>query len=86
MQVPNFWPEEIRTHFGLKREQLREVYEREIRKPPVEVAYVPLKPQKTTKSSQDKTVNIFEGIVIVELAKQLVISITSLQDIIINVG
>lgn len=76
--------------FGLKtarRESNKGKFrKREIGKPPVEAAYVPPKPKKTIKSSQDKTVDIFEGMAVVELAKQSGASITTLQDILVNVG
>ncbi|KAH9688031.1 Tr-type G domain-containing protein [Citrus sinensis] len=76
--------------FGLKtarRESNKGKFrKREIGKPPVEAAYVPPKPKKTVKSSQDKTVDIFEGMAVVELAKQSGASITTLQDILVNVG
>ncbi|XP_050230622.1 uncharacterized protein LOC126679598 [Mercurialis annua] len=53
--------------------------------PPVEAPYVAPK-LKNTKSLQDKTVEIFEGMTIVELAKRTGRSIDTLQDILSNVG
>ncbi|CAN0841081.1 Translation initiation factor IF-2 [Linum grandiflorum] len=52
-------------------------------KPPVEAKYVP---PKLKHSQQDKTVDIFEGMTIVELAKRTGESIASLQDVLANVG
>ncbi|KAK3205790.1 hypothetical protein Dsin_019836 [Dipteronia sinensis] len=47
---------------------------------------MPPKPKRTTKSLQDKTIDIFEGMTIVELAKLAGEPITTLQDIVVNVG
>ncbi|CAN1189584.1 Translation initiation factor IF-2 [Linum perenne] len=55
-------------------------------KPPVEAKYVPPKLKQSMKSLQDKTVDIFEGMTIVELAKRTGQSIASLQDVLVNVG
>uniref|UniRef100_A0A7N0TUK7 Translation initiation factor IF-2, mitochondrial n=1 Tax=Kalanchoe fedtschenkoi TaxID=63787 RepID=A0A7N0TUK7_KALFE len=54
-----------------------------IKKPPVEVRYVPPK-QKL--SSSEKTVEIFDGITLVELSKRSGQSLPVLQDILMNVG
>lgn len=54
--------------------------------PPVEAPYVPRVTVKPTKSNADKTVEIFEGMTITELAKRTGKSISSLQDILMNVG
>lgn len=54
-------------------------------KPPVEAPYVP-KLKRNCKSSQEKTVEIFDGMTIVELAKRTGEPIAALQDILINVG
>ncbi|PKA46084.1 hypothetical protein AXF42_Ash015375 [Apostasia shenzhenica] len=53
---------------------------------PVEMPYVPPKLKLTVKSSPDKTIDIFEGMTIFELAKRTGASIRSLQEIIANVG
>ncbi|OMO79683.1 Translation initiation factor aIF-2, bacterial-like protein [Corchorus capsularis] len=53
--------------------------------PPVEARYVP-KLKKTSKSLQEKTVEIFDGMTIVELAKRTGEHVAALQDILINVG
>ncbi|XP_022721041.1 uncharacterized protein LOC111278663 isoform X2 [Durio zibethinus] len=53
--------------------------------PPVEAPYVP-KLKRTSKSSQEKIVEIFDGMTIVELAKRTGEHIAALQDILINVG
>lgn len=55
--------------------------------PPVEAPYVPPRLKKAASSSlSDKTVEIFEGMTIVELAKRSGVSISVVQDILINVG
>ncbi|XP_030951948.1 uncharacterized protein LOC115975345 isoform X2 [Quercus lobata] len=54
--------------------------------PPVEAPYVPPRPKRTTKSLPDKTIDIFEGMTIVELAKRTGESIRTLQEILVNVG
>lgn len=53
--------------------------------PPVEAPYVPRNVVKSTKSP-DKTIEIFEGMTIVELAKRTGKSVSALQDILVNVG
>ncbi|XP_073150463.1 uncharacterized protein [Henckelia pumila] len=55
-------------------------------KPPVETPYVPPKLKRSVKSLPDKTIEIFEGMTIVELAKRCGESISTIQNIIINVG
>ncbi|CAL1387637.1 unnamed protein product [Linum trigynum] len=55
-------------------------------KPPVEAKYVPPKLKQHMKSSLDKMVDIFEGMTIVELAKRTGESISTLQDVLVNVG
>lgn len=54
-------------------------------KPAVETPYVPPKLTRTGKSS-DKTIEIFEGMTIVELAKRCGESISTIENIITNVG
>lgn len=53
--------------------------------PPVETPYVP-RNVAATKVNPDKTIEIFEGMTLVELAKRTGKSVSSLQDILINVG
>jgi translation initiation factor IF-2 len=53
--------------------------------PPVEAPYVP-RNVAATKSNPDKTIEIFEGMTLVELAKRTGKSLSSLQDILTNVG
>ncbi|KAH7690352.1 Protein-synthesizing GTPase protein [Dioscorea alata] len=53
---------------------------------PVEAPYVPPKQNVTAKSSPDKTIDIFEGMTILELAKRTGVTIGSLQEIVLNVG
>ncbi|KAF8013341.1 hypothetical protein BT93_I1243 [Corymbia citriodora subsp. variegata] len=73
--------------FGLKTPKREKYVRRENRtQPPVEAPYVPPKVKTVTKSSVDKTINIFEGMTIVELAKHTGESLSSLQDILLNVG
>lgn len=52
-------------------------------KPPVETPYVP---PKVKKSSSDRTIEIFEGMTTVELAKRCGQSVATLQNILANVG
>ncbi|KAJ8764931.1 hypothetical protein K2173_010396 [Erythroxylum novogranatense] len=54
--------------------------------PPVEAPYVPLKLKRNTKALQEKTIDIFEGMTIVELAKRTGELLSTLQDILVNVG
>lgn len=54
--------------------------------PPVDAPYVPPKLKRTMKSMQDKTIDIFEGMTIVELAKRTGESMATLQDILVNAG
>ncbi|KAA8522479.1 hypothetical protein F0562_013160 [Nyssa sinensis] len=56
------------------------------KQPPVEAPYVPPKLKRAAKSLPDRTIDIFEGMTIVELAKRSSESISTLQDILINVG
>ncbi|XP_010264989.1 PREDICTED: uncharacterized protein LOC104602838 isoform X2 [Nelumbo nucifera] len=73
--------------FGLKAPKKEKYVKRDNRtQPPVEAPYVAPKPKRTTKSLPDRTIDIFEGMTISELAKRTGESITSLQDILINVG
>jgi translation initiation factor IF-2 len=54
--------------------------------PPVESRYLPPKPKQRTKPTQVKTVEIFEGMTIVELAKRTGSSVRTLQEILTSVG
>ncbi|XP_044504895.1 translation initiation factor IF-2-like [Mangifera indica] len=69
-----------------KRENKGKFKKREKGNPPVEAAYVPPKLKKPAKILQDKSIDIFEGMTVIELAKQTGESIATLQDILINVG
>ncbi|KAL4346729.1 hypothetical protein GQ457_17G021930 [Hibiscus cannabinus] len=60
-------------------------YAKRERKPPVEAPYVPIL-KRTNKSLQEKTVEIFDGMTLVELAKRTGDGIGALQDILINLG
>lgn len=55
-------------------------------KPAVETPYVPPKLKRAAKSLPDKTIEIFEGMTIGELAKRCGESMASIQNIIVNVG
>lgn len=73
--------------FGLKTQKREKFVKREGRnQPPVEAPYVPPKPKSTIRSVPDKTIEIFDGMTIVELAKRTGVSISRLQDILVNVG
>jgi translation initiation factor IF-2 len=54
--------------------------------PPVEAQYVPPKRKQHTKPTQVKTVEIFEGMTIVELAKRTGFSVRTLQENLTSVG
>ncbi|XP_011090318.1 uncharacterized protein LOC105171023 [Sesamum indicum] len=54
--------------------------------PPVETPYVPPKLKRAAKSLPVKTIEIFEGMTIVELAKRCGESVATIQNIITNVG
>ncbi|KAF8413276.1 hypothetical protein HHK36_001252 [Tetracentron sinense] len=72
---------------GLKAPKKEKFMKRENRtQPPVEAPYVPPKVQRNAKSLPDRTIDIFEGMTIVELAKRTGKPMSSLQDILINVG
>lgn len=53
--------------------------------PPVEAPYIPPRTQKPSKSL-DKTIDIFEGMTLVEFAKRTGQSVSTLQNILISVG
>ncbi|KAI3966692.1 hypothetical protein MKW92_019211 [Papaver armeniacum] len=57
-----------------------------VRKPPVEARYVPPKPKKTSASMANRIVEIFEGMTISELAQRTSQPISTLQEILVNVG
>lgn len=72
--------------FGLKTPKKEKYVRKESRnQPPVEAPYVP-RNVTATKSNPVKTVEIFEGMTLVELAKRTGKSVSSLQDILTNVG
>ncbi|XP_063944521.1 uncharacterized protein LOC108210005 isoform X1 [Daucus carota subsp. sativus] len=54
--------------------------------PPVEAPYLPPRLMRTSKLLPDKTIDIFEGMTIIELAKRSGESIHALQNILTNVG
>lgn len=72
---------------GLKAPRKEKRVRRETRtQAPVEAPYVPLKKKLTVKSSLDKTIDIFEGMTILELAKRTGATIGTLQEILTTVG
>lgn len=72
--------------YGLKTPKKEKYVRRDSRnQPPVEARYVP-RNVAATKSNPDKTIEIFEGMTLVELAKRTGKSLSSLQDILTNVG
>lgn len=73
--------------FGLKTEK-KGKYSKKVKttQPPVEARYVPPKMKKHAKSMHDKTIDIFEGMTAIELAKRIGVSISTVQDILVNAG
>lgn len=61
-------------------------FAKRIKKPPVDAPYVPPKLKRITKSLQDKTIDIFEGMTTVELAKRTGQSVITLQEFLVNLG
>ncbi|XP_028779423.1 uncharacterized protein LOC114735832 isoform X2 [Neltuma alba] len=83
---PELWARRNDELFGLKTPKKEKRVRRDSKnQPPVEAPYVPRK-VKSTKSTPDKTIEIFEGMTIAELAKRTGKSVSSLQDILVNVG
>ncbi|XP_068642277.1 uncharacterized protein [Aristolochia californica] len=73
--------------FGLKAIKREKYVKKETRaQPPVEAPYLPPKPKKAAKIRPDRTVDIFEGMTISELAKRTGEGSSSIQDILTNVG
>lgn len=54
--------------------------------PPVEAPYVPPRLRRISKSLPDKTIDIFEGMTVMELAKSSGESISDLENILTHVG
>ncbi|PIA64869.1 hypothetical protein AQUCO_00100382v1 [Aquilegia coerulea] len=70
---------------GFKSPKRKKYVKKESRtQPPVDTPYVP--PKKNTNIMPDRTINIFEGMTISELAKRTGQSIPFIQDILVNVG
>jgi len=61
-------------------------FAKRIKKPPVDAPYVPPKLKRITKSLQDKTIDIFEGMTTVELAKRTGQLVITLQEFLVNLG
>lgn len=55
-------------------------------KPPVEAPYVPPRLKRMAKGLPEKTVDIFEGMTLLELSKRTGESLSILQSILVNVG
>ncbi|KAG8057408.1 hypothetical protein GUJ93_ZPchr0002g25102 [Zizania palustris] len=72
---------------GLKAPKKEKRVKKENRtQPPVEAPYVAPKPKIAIKSSPDKTVDIFDGMTLIDLAKRTGASIVALQDILADLG
>ncbi|KAK1326650.1 hypothetical protein QJS10_CPA01g01055 [Acorus calamus] len=73
-----------------RRDEARPQKQKRVRKvdrgPPVEAPYIPPARKRDLKSLSDRTIEIFEGITIVELAKRTGQSINYLKQILTNVG
>ncbi|CAK7335663.1 unnamed protein product [Dovyalis caffra] len=78
----------VKQEPGLKMQNKGKFTKKDKKKsqPPVEAPYVPPKLKRSNKSLQDKTIDIFEGMSTVELAKCTGQSVTTLQEILVNVG
>lgn len=73
--------------FGLKAPKKQKRVKKENKtQPPVEAPYIPPKPKRAAKSLPDKTIDIFEGMTISELAKRTGEAVSTLQYIFVNVG
>lgn len=77
----------IEVELGLKvsKKKPKGKYSKRERSPPVVAPYVP-KLKRTNKSLQERTVEIFDGMTLVELARRTGEGIGVLQDILISVG
>ncbi|XP_011627700.1 uncharacterized protein LOC18445911 isoform X1 [Amborella trichopoda] len=71
--------------FNLKPPKREKRVKRDKTQPPVEARYVPT-PKKPAKPTNTRTIDIFEGMALVELAKRTGEGIASLQNILVNVG
>lgn len=72
---------------GLRTPKREKFYKKDNRnQPPVETPYVPPKAKTLAKPSPNKRIDIFEGMTVVELAKHTGESISSIQNILANVG
>ncbi|XP_027081444.1 uncharacterized protein LOC113781276 [Coffea eugenioides] len=75
------------TPWGLKTQRKGKFKNRpKSSSPPVEAPYVPPKIKRVARSLPDKTIEIFEGMTILELAKRCGESIPTMQSILVNVG
>ncbi|GAB2251767.1 hypothetical protein Droror1_Dr00004614 [Drosera rotundifolia] len=73
--------------FGTRTSKKDKYVKRDNRtQPPVEAPYVPPKVSRSSKSLPDRTIEIFEGMTILELSKRAGKPISTLQDVLINVG
>uniref|UniRef100_A0A1D1XJW6 Translation initiation factor IF-2, mitochondrial n=1 Tax=Anthurium amnicola TaxID=1678845 RepID=A0A1D1XJW6_9ARAE len=55
-------------------------------KPPIEAPYVPPRPKQLMKTLSDRTIEIFDGMTIVELAKRTGETVPYLQEILVSIG
>ncbi|KAG9149212.1 hypothetical protein Leryth_003204 [Lithospermum erythrorhizon] len=74
--------------FGLKTRSSKGKFKRrpKVTEAPVDSPYVPPRLKRAAKSSPDKTIEIFEGMTILELSKRCGESILTVQQILVNVG
>lgn len=73
--------------FGLKTRKGKKFAKKEkSTQPPVEAPYVPPNLKRTNKSIPDRTIDIIDGMTIVELAKRMGESISTLQEVLVSVG
>ncbi|KAL9249990.1 Translation initiation factor IF-2-like protein [Drosera capensis] len=73
--------------FGMRTSKKDKYVKRDNRtQPPVEAPYLPPKVTRSSKLLPDCTIEIFEGMTILELSKRTGKPISTLQDVLINVG
>ncbi|BAF25582.1 uncharacterized protein [Oryza sativa Japonica Group] len=81
------WSRKREEVAGLKAPKKEKRVKRETRtQPPVEAPYVAPKQKIAIKSSPDKTVDIFDGMTLLDLSKRTGASIGALQDILTDLG
>ncbi|KAI4301634.1 hypothetical protein L6164_034894 [Bauhinia variegata] len=81
------WARSDDQAFGLKSLKKEKFAKKNKRnQPPVEAPYVPRNLGKAREPLPDKTIEIFEGMALVELAKRSGKSVSSVRDVLVNVG